>query len=106
VQIGLARAKAGDSQMLKFFLERIMPKEPPLTIDLPVIRNHSDLTDAHSALVKALSAGEIGSAAASVLVAMLKSINQFLPDVDAELRIRTVEKQLEEVQKQYDPARA
>ncbi len=106
VQIGLARAKAGDSQMLKFFLERIIPKEPSLTIDLPAIKNHSDLADAHSALMKAVSTGEIGPAAASLFAGMLKSISQFLPDLDAEFRIRTMEKQLEEVQRQYDPARS
>ncbi len=105
VQIGLARAKAGDSQMLKFFLERIVPKEPSLTIDLPAIKNHSDLADAHSALMTAVSTGEIGPTAASLFAGMLKSINKFLPDVDAEFRIRAVEEQWAEVKRQYDPAR-
>jgi hypothetical protein len=37
VRKGIELAKAGDPQMLKFFLDRILPKERLVKIDLPPI---------------------------------------------------------------------
>jgi hypothetical protein len=105
LQIGLARAKAGDSQMLKFFLERFISKEPPLTIALPTIKNHADLADAYSALLKAVSIGELTPAEVILLTAVLRNIQAALPDTDIVLRMQAAEKQLAEVLRQYDPQR-
>jgi len=67
VRKGIELAKAGDPQMLKFFLDRILPKERPVKIDLPPIEHRRDLTAAYAAIVQAVGAGELapgeGSAA-------------------------------------------
>ena len=44
VRKGIELAKAGDPHMLKFFLDRILPKERPVKIDLPPIEHRRDLT--------------------------------------------------------------
>ena len=43
VRKGIELAKAGDPQMLKFFLDRVLPKERPVKIDLPPIEHRRDL---------------------------------------------------------------
>ena len=51
VRKGKELAKAGDPQMLKFFLDRILPKNA-FNIDLPPIEHHRDLTAAYAASYK------------------------------------------------------
>ncbi len=96
VRKGIELAKGGDSQMLRFFLDRILPKEQPIQIGLPDIQNHSDLADAHSAIVKAVSSGELS---ATGLADMLHKIARFLPDVEIEYRLRALETELKVLQR-------
>ncbi len=46
VRKGLEIAKAGDVSMLKFFLSRILPRERPITIDLPQMEFADDAVEA------------------------------------------------------------
>ena len=71
---GIELAKAGDPQMLKFFLDRILPKERPVKIDLPPIENRRDLTAAYAAIAQAVGAGELAPGEGSAVAALLASI--------------------------------
>lgn len=70
VQTGLALAKAGNIPMLKLFLERMLPKEPPIHLELPPLRTLSDAKEAMALITKAMAEGKIspsqGAAVASV----------------------------------------
>ncbi len=102
VRIGIERAKQGDAQMLKFFLDRILPKQEALVeIELPEIKNYSDLADAQSAIVNAISAGELSAGEAGSLASILHKIGHFLPDVEVEHRIRDLEHKLEELRRKF-----
>ena len=46
VQKAIELAKAGDTQMLKFLLDRILPKERSVRVDLPEMDCSSDAVDA------------------------------------------------------------
>ncbi len=53
IQKGLELAKQGDPPMLKFFLERIMPKEWHLRFQLPAIETRQDVVKALALILKA-----------------------------------------------------
>ena len=79
LRAGLECALAGDPQMLKFFLGRILPREWPVKIDLPKIECADDLVEATAAVTRAAAEGQIsaseGSALATILNANAEAIN-------------------------------
>jgi hypothetical protein len=95
---GIELAKAGDPQMLKFFLDRILPKDRPVKIDLPPIESRSDLTAAYAAIMQAVGAGEITPSEGSAVAALLAGIARFIDDVEVVAQIREMEEQLKSLQ--------
>ena len=59
VRKGLELAKAGDVAMLKFFLDRILPRERPISITLPQMEFADDAVEALGSIVRAVSEGSI-----------------------------------------------
>jgi hypothetical protein len=94
IRKGIELAKAGDPQMLKFFLERILPKERPVSVDLPLIENRRDLADAFAAVVRAVGAGKLAPGEGSAVAALLANVARFADDAEVEARIRKLEKEL------------
>ena len=98
VRKGIELAKAGDPQMLKFFLDRILSKERPVKIDLPPIESRRDLTTAYAAIVKAVGAGEITPSEGSAVAALLANIARFIDDAEVVAQLRELKEQLEFLQ--------
>ena len=98
VRKGIELAKAGDPQMLKFFLDRILSKERPVKIDLPLIESRRDLTAGYAAIVKAVGAGEITPSEGSAVAALLANIAKFIDDVEIDARLRKMQEELEYLQ--------
>ena len=98
VRKGIELAKAGDPQMLKFFLDRILSKERSVKIDLPLIESRRDLTAAYAAIVKAVGAGEISPSEGNAVAGLLASIAKFIDDVEIDARLRKMEEQLKYLQ--------
>jgi hypothetical protein len=94
VRKGIELAKAGDPQMLKFFLDRILSKERPVKIDLPPIESRRDLTAGYAAIVKAVGAGEISPSEGNAVAGLLASIAKFIDDVEIDARLRRLEEAL------------
>jgi hypothetical protein len=94
VRKGIELAKAGDPQMLKYFLDRILPKERPVKIDLPPIKNRSDLVAAYAAIVKAVGAGEIAPSEGSAVAALLADVARFIDDAEVVAQLRNMKEQL------------
>ena len=98
VRKGIELAKAGDPQMLKFFLDRILSKERPVKIDLPLIESRRDLTAAYAAIVKAVGAGEITPSEGSAVAGLLASIARFIDDAEVVAQFRKMQEELEYLQ--------
>ena len=98
VRKGIELAKAGDPQMLKFFLDRILSKERPVKIDLPLIESRRDLTAAYAAIVKAVGAGEISPSEGNAVAGLLASIAKFIDDAEVEARLCKLEEELKYLQ--------
>jgi hypothetical protein len=54
VRKAIEMAKAGDAQMLKFLLDRILPKARSVLVNLPRMDHASDAVDALGAIIEAL----------------------------------------------------
>ena len=106
VRKGIELAKAGDPQMLKFFLDRILTRDRPVRIDLPPIESRGDLTTGFAAIMQAVGAGEITPSEGSVVAALLANIAKFIDDVEIVTRLREMEEQLNILRKNHDPPRA
>jgi hypothetical protein len=96
VRKAIEMAKAGDGPMLKFLLDRILPKERSVRVDLPPMDQASDAVDVLGTIIDAVGTGRItpseGSALASLVDAYVRAINV----ADLELRLDSNEKKLNE----------
>jgi hypothetical protein len=94
VRKGIERAKAGDTVMLKFFLERILPKERSVHLDLPAMISVSDAIDGLAAVIKAASTGEITPTEAAGMASAITTYARMTDFAEAEQRLEKIEKQL------------
>jgi hypothetical protein len=98
VRKAIELAKAGDVQMLKFLLDRILPKDRSVRVDVPPMKHGSDAIVALGAIVDAVGAGQIapneGSALASLVVARARMIN----DAELNLGVDDIEKRQTKIQ--------
>jgi hypothetical protein len=98
VRKAIELAKAGDVQMLKFLLDRILPKERSVHVDLPTMERDDDAVDALGAIINAVGTGRIvpneGSAVASLVIARARMIN----DAELNLRLDDIERRQKEIQ--------
>jgi hypothetical protein len=94
VRKAIELAKAGDGPMLKFLLERILPKERSVRLDLPAVDCSSNAVDALAAVIDAVGSGQIapneGLALANLVAVFARTINV----ADLELRLDNFEKKL------------
>ncbi len=98
IRKGIELAKAGDPQMLKFFLDRILPKDRPVKIDLPPIEGRSGLVAAYAAIMKAVGAGEITPSEGNAVAVLLASNAKFIDDAEVVAQLRKMEEQLKSLQ--------
>ena len=94
VQKAIELAKAGDTQMLKFLLDRILPKERSVRVDLPVMDRSSDAVDALAAVIDAVGAGQIAPSEAAALTNLLAAYARILDVAEFEERLENIEKDL------------
>jgi hypothetical protein len=98
VRKAIELAKAGDVQMLKFLLDRILPKDRSVCVDIPQLEAASDAIGALGAIIDAVGSGRIapneGSAVASLVAARARLINH----AELNLRLDDIEKRQKEIQ--------
>ena len=94
VRKAIELAKAGDTQMLKFLLDRLLPKERSVRVDLPVIDGSSDVLDALAAVIAAVSAGRIAPSEAAALASLLADYARTINVAELEERLENIEKDL------------
>jgi len=97
VQKAIELAKAGDTQMLKFLLDRILPKERSVHIDLPTLDRASDAADALEAVIDAVGAGQIAPSEAAALASLVADYARIKNVAELEERLESMEKDLRDL---------
>jgi hypothetical protein len=102
VRKAIELAKAGDVQMLKFLLDRILPKDRSVHVDVPPMKAAPDAIDALGAIIDAVGTSRIapseGSALANLVVTRARMIN----DAELNLRLDDIEKRQKEIECNLD----
>jgi hypothetical protein len=87
-------AKAGDKDMLKFLLARVLPKERAIRLDLPVLDFASDAVDAFATVTAAVSAGELTPSEGAALGSLIGSYSRTMDTSELEEKIDRLEDKL------------
>ena len=98
VRKAIEMAKAGDAPMLKFLLDRILPKVRPVRIDLPPIDHASDAVDAVGAIIEAVGTGRIAPNEGLALATLVATYARTINDAKVELRLDDIEKRQKKIQ--------
>lgn len=94
VRKAIELAKAGDTQILKFLLDRTLPKERSVRIDLPTINCSSDAVDALAAIINAVGTGQIAPSEAAALTKLIADYARTIDVAEFEERLENIEKEL------------
>jgi hypothetical protein len=94
MRIAIDLAKAGDKDMLKFLLGRVLPKERAIRLDLPIMDYSSDAVDALSAVTAAVSAGELTPSEGAALGSLIGSCTRASYTYELEAKIDGLEAKL------------
>jgi hypothetical protein len=86
-------AEAGDVQMLKFLLDRILPKER--CIDLPPMDHDCDPVERGEAILEAVCAGRIAPNEAGALGSLVAGYARIIQFAELDQRLQAIEKGLE-----------
>jgi len=90
-------AKAGDTQMLKFLLDRILPRERAVKVNPPKMKYADDAVEALGSVAEAVSGGQISPGEGAALAAIVNSYARAIDLADLVKRLETVERQLSSV---------
>jgi hypothetical protein len=87
-------AKAGDRQMLKFLLNRILPRDRAVKVDLPRMEYADDAVEALGSIAQAISEGKISPSEGAALAAVVSSYARAIDLADLVKRLEQLELQL------------
>src|SRR5437763_13643667 len=76
VRKGIELAKAGDVQMLKFLLDRLLPKERLIKVDIPRMDFADEAIDAMAAISGAIAEGQITPSEGAALSSMISGYSR------------------------------
>jgi hypothetical protein len=91
MRIAIELAKAGDKDMLKFLLGRVLPKERTVRLDLPAIDSAAGAVDALASVTAAVSTGEITPSEGAPLGSLIGSCSRTIENGEMEARIDHLE---------------
>jgi hypothetical protein len=94
VRKAIELAKDGDTQMLKFLLDRILPKERSVRVALPEVDRSFDAVNAMGAIIAAAGAGQIAPSEAVALASLLGAYARIMNVAELEERLENFEKEL------------
>ena len=97
VRKAIELAKGGDAQMLKFLLDRILPKDRPVKIDLPEVNSPRTAAKALTTIIQAVRAGEIAPAEGAAVANLVAGLHRFVDITYLEERIKALEAAIEEL---------
>jgi hypothetical protein len=88
---GIELAKAGDVQMLKFLLERLLPKERLIRVNIPRLDYADDAVDAMAAISNAIGKGQIPPGEGHALSNMISNYSRTLDVTELSKRVDYIE---------------
>jgi hypothetical protein len=94
VRVAIDLAKAGDKDMLKFLLGRLLPKERAIRLDLPVLDYASDAVEALAAVTAAVSVGQLTPSEGAALGSLIGACSRTIDTRDLDHKIDRLEKML------------
>jgi hypothetical protein len=80
--------------MLKFLLERLLPKDRRVKLDLPQLDLPSDAVDAYAEVVRAVSEGEITPSEGAAVGSLIKSFTNAIEVAELTRRLDELEQKL------------
>jgi hypothetical protein len=89
-------AKAGDTHMLKFLLNRILPRDRAVQVDLPKMEYADDAVEALGSIAQAISEGKISPSEGAALAAVVNSYARAIDLNDLVKRVEAMEFKLNE----------
>lgn len=92
-QKAVALALEGDAAMIRVVLDRVspVPKDKPVTLDLPVMDNAASIPAAMSSILAACAAGELTPSEAASLAGLVETHRRALETSELETRIAALE---------------
>jgi hypothetical protein len=94
VRKGIELAKAGDVQMLKFLLDRLLPKERLIKIDIPRLDFADEASDGMAAISAAIAEGQITPSEGAALSSMISGYSRAIEVWELSRRIEAIEASL------------
>jgi hypothetical protein len=94
VRKGIEVAKAGDVQMLKFLLDRLLPKDRLINIDIPRLDFADDAIDGMAAISDAIAKGQITPSEGAALSSMISGFSRTIDIWELSRRIEAIEASL------------
>ena len=94
VRKGIELAKAGDVQMLKFLLDRLLPKERLIRIDIPPLDFADEAIDGMAMVSGAIAKGKITPSEGAALSSMISGYSRAIEVLDLSRRIDAIEASL------------
>ena len=91
VRKAIELAKAGDVQMLKFLLDRILPKERLIQIDIPRLDFADEAIDGMAAISSAIAEGRITPSEGAALSSMIAGYARTIEIWELSNRVETLE---------------
>jgi hypothetical protein len=99
VRKAIEMAKDGDRPMLKFLLDRILPKERPVRVDLPLRDSDFDPVGALEAIFDTAVTGRIAPNEASALASIVAAYARIVGFAEFGERLDNIEKELRALKK-------
>jgi hypothetical protein len=91
VRKGIELAKAGDIQMLKFLLDRLLPKDRLIKIDIPPLEFAEDAIDGMAAVNVAIAEGKITPGEGAALSNLIVGYSRTIEITELSQRIEAIE---------------
>ncbi len=88
-------AKGGNVAMMKFLLDRILPKERSIQLELPRLDFAHDSVDAMAEIINAVSSGRISPREAADVAQLISAFTRAIDVTDAQLQIDQLKSELD-----------
>ena len=89
-------AMGGNVAMMKFLLDRFLPKERPIGLELPRLDYAHDSVDAMAEIVKAVSSGRISPREAADVAQLVSAFTRAIDQTDAQMEIDSMKSMVDE----------
>jgi hypothetical protein len=96
VRKGIELAKAGNPVMLKFFLDRLLPRDRLIKLELPPMDFADDAVEVLGCIMRAVSEGRISPREGADLATIVKSYTAAIDAADVAKRLDAFEMQAKE----------